>query len=235
MNRLAKPALALALSLTLCLTVATTALAQTFEGTLEMAISTQAQKTDATGYMKGLHFKILPKANLKMEGGVEGYPMLNFETKKVTLLAPTEKYFLDMPMASLEATIDKAIVKFKKSGKTDTVSGHPVEEFVLDDAASKYSVSLWATKDFASSVNFLISIQKSVLNEGVILGRMGKDLIAQGYFPLKAEAKDAKGKVTVSMLVSNLTPKKLDDKEFAIPDGFVKMSDYLKKKKSGKP
>ena len=209
--------------------------AETFEGTLDLSIATVAQNTNATGYMKGPHFKILPKTALKMDGGVEGYPMLNFETLKMTLVAPTDKYFLDLPMASLQTPIDKAVVKYKKSGKTDTLGGHPAEEWVLDDPASPCSISLWTTKDFAPSVNFLISVQKSVPNEGLILGRMGKDLVAQGYFPIKAEAKDAKGTVTVAMLVSNITPKKLDDKEFVIPDGFIKMSEFLKKKKGAKP
>ncbi len=216
-------------------TLTGTLTAETFEGTLDMALTSVGQKTEATAYLKGLHFKLQPKTALKMDGGVEGYPVVNLETKKVTLMAPKEKYYLDMPIAAMEAALDKAVVPYKKTGRTEVIQGYSAEEFVLDDPKRGITASLWATKELTTAINMLISIQKAVPNEGVVLGRINKDLVAQGYFTLRAEAKDAKGVVTVQMELKAITAKPVADAEFAIPAGWVKMSEYLKKKKGAKP
>ena len=204
--------------------------AETFEGQLQLSFSTPTLKNEATGYMKGLSFKILPKATAKMEG-VEGYPVIDFASGKFMLISPKDRYYLTLPLAQLQGPIDKVSIKMRKSGRTDTILGHAAEEFVVDDPVKKLSIAVWATKDLQTGINFFLSLQKIAPNEGVILGRMAKELIAQGYFPLGATAKDAKGLVTLQMAVVGISPGRVDDREFAIPEGYGKMSDVLKKKK----
>ncbi len=204
--------------------------AESFEGTIQMAISTPTLKNEATAYIKGMAFRIQPKAAVQMEG-VEGYPIVDFEAKKFYIVSPKDKYYVTLPLSQLEAPIDKAPVKMKQTGRTDAILGHGVEEWALDDSTFPYTVSVWATKDYQAAFNFLISLQKTAPNEGLILGRMGKALISQGWFPLAATAKDSAGAVTLEMRVLEITPKKVDAKDVSIPAGFGKMSDMLRKKK----
>jgi hypothetical protein len=204
--------------------------AETFEGTMQMVFATPTLQNEATGFIKGLSFRVQPKTYIQTNG-VEGYPIIDFAAKKFFIVAPKEKYYLTLPLAQLEAPIDKAAVKVKASGKTDSILGHPVEEWVLDDPSSKIAYSVWLTRDFKAPFNIFISLQKTAPVEGLTLGRMAKILIAQGMFPLGATAKDASGKVTLEMRVLAIDPGKVDAKDVAIPEGFAKMSDVLKTKK----
>lgn len=219
------------IAFTIAALVATlSAAAEGFEGTIQMLFATPTLKNEATGFIKGRSFRVQPKTYIQTNG-VEGYPVIDFAAKKFYIVAPKEKYYLTLPLAQLEAPIDKVTVKVKPSGRTDSILGHPVEEWVLDDPSSKIAYSVWLTRDFKAPFNILISLQKTAPVEGLTLGRMAKILIAQGMFPLSATARDASGRVTLEMRVLAIEPGKVDAKDVAIPEGFAKMSDVLKAKK----
>ncbi len=207
--------------------------AQSFEGVITMSMASATLKSEATGYMKAQGFKILPKTETGVEvNGISGgYPIIDFKAQKFYIISPKDKFYMTLPLGQLTAPLDKVAVKVKKSGKTDTILGHKVEEWVLDDPASKAQAGIWATADFKPGFNFFISLQKTSPVEGLLLGRMAKPLVAQGLFPLGAWAKDASGATAVEMHILSIEPGKVADSELAIPEGFAKMSDVLKKKK----
>jgi len=206
------------------------AIAATFEGVLTMSIETSTQQNEATGYMKGLKFRLEPKAALKTSG-VEGYPIIDFGQKKLFIVSPKDKYYLTLPLSQLEASIDKVAVKIKPSGKTGSILGHQVEEWLLDDPSSSVSYSVWVTKDFSPPFNQLISLQKTEPVYGLTLGRMGKLLFQKGLFMLGASATDKSGKTLVAMKMLSVEERAVSDNEVSIPEGFKKMSDVLKAKK----
>ncbi|MEI6875570.1 MAG: DUF4412 domain-containing protein [Spirochaetota bacterium] len=204
--------------------------AEPFEGTIQMAISTPTLTNEATGFIKGLAFRVQPKVAIQTNG-LEGYPIIDFGARKFYIISPKDRYYLTLPLSQLEAPIDKVAVKLRASGKTDSILGHSVVEYLLDDPSSKATYSVWATKDFQLPFNILISLQKTSPIEGLTLGRIGKALVGMGLFPLGATAKDASGSTVVEMRLIGIAPRKIDPKEVAIPEGFSKMSDVLKAKK----
>jgi hypothetical protein len=207
--------------------------AQSFEGIVTMSMASATLKSEAIGYMKAQGFKILPKTETGVEvnGVTGGYPIIDFKAQKFYIVSPKDKYYMTLPLGQLTAPIDKVAVKIKKSGKSDSILGHKVEEWVLDDPASKAQAGIWATADFKPGFNFFISLQKTSPVEGLLLGRMAKSLVAQGLFPLGAWAKDASGATAVEMRILSIEAGKVADSELAVPEGYGKMSDALKKKK----
>jgi len=206
--------------------------AQTFEGTLSLSIVSTTVTSEAQGYMLGQSFTIRPRTTVVAVEGIEGgYPIIDFAAGKFMIVSPKDKYYLTLPLGQLTAPIDKVAVTPKKTGRTDVILGHPVEEFALDDAATKFSYRMWATRDFKAAFNFYLSLQKTAPNEGLVLGRMAKAVIALGYFPMGAAAKNDKGVQTLEMRVLSMEAGKPDATLFAVPAGYGKMSDMLKKKK----
>lgn len=200
-----------------------------YEGTFTAVITTKGKTTESSGVLKGKMAKIIPKQAMEIEKGVEGYPIINFAKKKITLISPKDKYWLDMSLDQFIKTIDAKSVAVKQSGKKDTLLGHVVEEWVLDEPASGLDISLWATRDYSVGVNLFISLQKLYPEEGLALGRMGKIVIDQGCLPLKAMVKDKTGAIILEWQIVAATPGPVKDDEFAIPAGYGKMSDVLKK------
>ncbi len=200
-----------------------------FEGTIELSIKAKELTTVAQGIIKGPMAKILPKETIQLEGGMEGYPVINFEKKKITLISTKDKYYLDMPLASFESAIAAKPAKIKKTGQTDTLLGYAAEEWTLDDPAGEFTVSVWVTRELSLSVNLMISLQKTIPVEGLLAGRVAKALTDQHLFPLKASIKTKAGIETLYWQILKLNVQPVADTEFAIPAGFGKMSDVLKK------
>jgi hypothetical protein len=199
-----------------------------FEGTFTAAIDIKGTVTESSGWLKGQKAKIIPKQAIEIEKGITGYPIIDFAKKKITLISPKDKYYLDMSIEQFTKAIDAQAVKVKASGKTDTLLGHPVEEWLLDEPGSGLEISLWATKDFTVGVNLFLSLQKLYPNEGLALGRMGKEVIAKGLMPVKATVSDKTG-VLLGWQILAAKPQAVKDEEFAIPAGYGKMSEVLKK------
>jgi len=218
----------LALAAVLVLGPACLLAAADFEGTFSSSINAKGTVTESDGVLKGQIVKVVPRQAIEIEKGVEGYPIINFTAKKITLVSPKGKYYLEMSLDQYTKTIDAKAVKVRLSGKTDTLLGHAVEEWLLDEPSTGLEISLWATKECSVGVNLFISMQKLYPNEGLALGRMGKAVIGQGAMPLKATVSDKSGTLLVWQLVS-LQPGAVKDGEFAIPAGYGKMSDVLKK------
>jgi len=208
--------------------------AKDFEGKLELSIEAPGSSATAIMFIKGTLLKVVSKEAVKMENGVEGYPVIDFEKKKITLISPKGKYYMDMPLSQLENSIAKQSVKPSKSGLSDVILGLQAEAWILDEASSQVEAEVWATKDLRVGFNILVSLQKTYPEYGLLLGRIGKALADQGCFPLKATVKDKKGTQRLAWSVLGFEEALLADSEFAIPEGYGKMSDMLKKaKKSG--
>jgi hypothetical protein len=230
-NRTAAFAARLALAAILVFGPACLLAAADFEGGFASSITAKGAVTESDGVLKGQIVKVIPRQAVEIEKGVEGYPLIDFARKKITIISPKNKYYLEMPLDQLTKAIDAMTVKVRKSGRTDTLLGHAVEEWLLDEPSTGLEISLWATRDFSVGVNLFISLQKLYPNEGLVLGRMGKAVIGQGLLPLKAVVSDKTGTLLAWQLTA-LSPGTVKDGELAIPAGYGKMSDMLKKSRS---
>jgi hypothetical protein len=207
--------------------------AQAFEGRMTLSLSTPTLQSESTVFMKGQSFKSIPRAEaagavLGVEGG---YPIVDFKAQKLYVVSPKDRYYMTLPLSQLTGPIDKVAVKVKRSGRTDVMVGHPVEEWVLDDPSVRTQAGIWATADLKPGFNFLLSLQKSSPVDGLLLGRMAKVLVGQGVFPLAAWVRDASGASTIEMRILSMEPGAVPDAEVAVPSGYAKMSDTLKRKK----
>jgi hypothetical protein len=218
----------LALAVVLVLGPAFLLSAEGFEGGFSSSISAKGSVTESDGVLKGQMVKVVPRKAVEIEKGVEGYPIIDFARKKITIVSTKDKYYLEMPLDQYTKAIDAKAVKVRQSGRTDTLLGHAVEEWLLDEPSTGLEISLWATREYSVGVNLFISLQKLYPNEGLVLGRMGKAVIGQGFLPLKATVSDKSGTLLAWQLVS-LQPGAVKDSEFAVPAGYGKMSDVLKK------
>jgi hypothetical protein len=223
MRSYAKP-IALA---TLALGLSSLAFASDFEGVVEVTIVAKGETSQSTVSIKGSKVRVDSKLTAQIQEGVEGYPVIDFEARKITMISPKDKYYLDMGLDPFLKSIDAVEVAARKSGKKQALLGCEAEEWV--GAADAGAASIWATKQYSPPGNLFVSLQKLYPSEGLLLGRMAKAIIAQGYMPLKAVVTDKQGKALLDWELVSMTPKSLEASAFAIPSGYGKMSDVLKK------
>jgi hypothetical protein len=209
------------------------AAAKDFEGRAEISVESDASTALSTAYIKGLRVKLLPKQEIKVENLGEGYPVIDFEAKKLTLVSPKDKYYSEMSIDQFMKNIDAKAAKVRKGGKADAILGLPVEEWLQDEDSGGMRIVIRATPVYSLQSNLFLSMQKLYPAEGLLLGRAAKAVIERGLMPLEATVFDSSGKARLVWRVLELAEKSLGDGEFAIPAGYGKMSDVLKKRRQG--
>lgn len=195
-----------------------------FEGVVEAAGVGPGMTNSATIYLKGKKAKILPKEAI---GGTNGYPILNMETMKISMIATTEKYWMEMPIEAVVKSIEAGTVNLKASGKKDTLLGHPAEEWVGKDNEKKVEVHIWGTPDAKPGVNFFTGFAR-MSDDGLVIARAGQEMIAKGLCPLKVTA-TKEGKSVFVWEISKMEAKTVADSTFDVPAGFIRYSEFIKK------
>jgi hypothetical protein len=195
-----------------------------FEGVLTVHGQGAGMTNSATVYLSGKKAKILPKEQI---GGTNGYPLVDFETMKLTLLVTSDKYYMEMPLAAMDQQIAAKAPGVKDSGKKDKLLGRVVEEWIVKDGATGLDVHLWATTEISTGVNLLVGFSRAG-DEGLLIAAAAREILGKGMMPLKITAQKG-GKDYFFWQIDSIEPGTVEASTFDIPAGYVRFSDFMKK------
>jgi hypothetical protein len=208
------------LSLSLAVTVAA---ADNFEGLVHFK-NTAGGKTHEFDYLvKGTKSRIEPNA----EAGEKTNVIFDADAKKMFVVMPNRKMVMEMETDHSRsdqptAGIPQKSVEMIRTGKTDTVLGHPCEVIVAKSEGRETEIC------GAKGIGFF--------SGGHSMGRPGmsrssddapawtKELREQGFFPLRVVTKDGEGHEIQRMDATKIEKKVLDAGLFVPPTDYHKMN-----------
>jgi len=214
---------------------ATTAFAADFEGKVEM--KAKAPDMAMLGVDSMSMNMAIKGAKVRMDmkaagaGAQEGLAammnmsvIINTDKKEAAMLNSAKKTALVMPIKDKteEAGSSKFDGDFKATGKTDTILGYKVEEYVSTSESGSYT-EMWLSKDLGA---FRAMQQQGQKQKG-----WEKFLADNNFFPMKLVEYSSKGgKVVSEMEVTKVEKGSVPDSTFEIPADYKKMDlgDMLK-------
>ena len=203
---------------------AITSVAQTqFEGKVVMNVKSGDKGTDIDLFVKG------NKTLMQMMGEEKANLIMDSKAKKMTILMPQQKMYMEMDMNMMKDISEKMKKNdksekaekmngdFNKTGETKEINGYECEKWVYtDDGGDK--TEAWMTKELGNFMGF----SNPMMNDEA--SSWQKKIEGQGYFPMLAIHYDDSGDVESSMEVKSVDKKSLDESMFEIPAGYSKFN-----------
>lgn len=144
--------------------------------------------------------------------------------KSGLIIDPEEKAYFPLPWPTRTGEELAAEKNFEvtKLGKQDKVAGQTCELYLEKDKLSGGTTELCIAKGLGSSSLFGLSGSDSPVASLLPswLGEMVKD----GAFPIRSIERDKDGKVVSRFYATKIEAKKVDDKAFAPPAGYRRLS-----------
>ena len=191
---------------------ATSALAQAFEGVVQMQVKGERGTNDITYMIKD------DVVRMEFEGGRRG-PMImlrnNKEDKTYMLMSEMKSYMeLTMPEAPKDKEGAPAKPQVTKTGKTEKILGYDCDQFMVknDDKETE----IWAAKGIGKFMRMNGPRQQNVY-------RWEDESEFKDYFPLRVVTRGGEEGQESSMEVKKIEKKSLDAALFKIPEDFKKM------------
>lgn len=192
--------------------------AAAFEGRMSFAISAGKNTSELSYALKG--------DAIRMEIGAENQKVasiVDLKKKEMLMLMPEQKMYMVMPFKeAVETAVDEAQLKrqnIEKTGRTDTILGHKVEEYVTKDRGT--TTEIWVAEGLGTFMGL-----GSNGGGGPFGGRKSS---AQGWenafkgkpgIPLRVVSRDSKGKETYKMEATKIEPGSLPASLFQPPADY---------------
>ena len=197
---------------------------KTFQGIVTFKLDAQGNGPSSfTYYLKG------DKARVEMEMPAQAQMMgkaafiIDGDQRTMTTLIPQMKMYMQMPMPSMDSTSYNGNIndagKPVKVGDTEVILGHKCEHWKINDEDGG-TVNLWNAKGFG---NFMMPGMGGMQGQGR-QPQWLKDLMSQGFFPLKIVVTKKDGSTEMSMVATKIEEKSLGSSLFEIPSGYNKMN-----------
>jgi|GEM_PF-2968268 len=119
------------------------------------------------------------------------------------------------PPDTMDKEAMQAHLKQAMTGKTKMIMNHKCYEFVLKGDNGE-TTHIWATKDFGK-IDF--SGNKNLSN-----GPLQEMSFMGDYFPVLTQQMDAKGNITTSVKLVEISKKPLDSSIFTVPKGYRQLN-----------
>ncbi len=199
--------------LPLLLIAPTYAIAQSgFEGAVSMTMQASGQTFPVDYEIKG------HKARIEMKlASRNNVILVDLNSGTQTLLIPELKAYAVHTSAAPSGPATTPTLT--DLGTTETVAGHTCENYKLE--SEKYSGTACMTKEFGE--NPLSGALNGALGPAV----NGNEALKKAGMPLKMKVSFKEGKregETASVEVTKIAPGPLGDEQFAVPDGWRKLS-----------
>lgn len=188
------------------------ALSQSFQGVMTFRVSgkTPQQFTYATKGDK-VRMDVEPAPGQKMS------MLIDTRTRSLTMVRDEAKMYFEMNMdqMALPPSVNEAEVSVTKTGKKETILGYPCEQMIIKQ--EDRNAELWVTKGLGK----FVQVNMSPRGESPMMKKLEKELIDEGYFPLRLIT--VQGSEKIVMEVVKIEKKSLGDEMFAVPAGYQKM------------
>ncbi|MGP8217701.1 MAG: DUF4412 domain-containing protein [Bacteroidia bacterium] len=199
----------------LALLLAASAFSQkSFEGQIDCIKYDGIDTTNFSYYVKTPHVKILGTDKDKDEG----IYLIDLSTKKTLVLSPYRKIYKEEHFDGTVKHNDST--KVTKTANTKTLNGYKCTEYIVENAKDNCRITYWIA---SGNFDFFLPM----MNVFIV-----KDKFNQYYMeipnsanmcPMESIETDMKGTTIAFMKAIKVTPGKVSDGEFAIPDGYSKM------------
>ncbi len=174
-------------------------------------------------FAKGNKSRIEPKT-----AGGPGIVMLyDGDAHTRVSLMPEQRMYMEVPAEMSANALKEAAAKeeytFTKTGKTETVAGHPCEIVLAKKKNGETETETCVAKGLG---NYLAMMGMS----GMDMSRGGhrspawmRELAQEGLYPLRTISRSREGAEQVRVEVTKLEPKRLEPALFTVPAGYTKM------------
>jgi len=180
-----------------------------FEGKIVFQVEDEGATQQMSYLVKGSKFRIEPE-------GTQGQGIMLFDndTRTMTILMPSQKMYMEMPMDNEGMVENDETEYFVKTGESKEINGYTCDKFEFKDSDGEGVA--WMTKELGG---FLFFNDPESHNET----GWQKAITEEGYFPMEVYQKDASGGEKSVFKIVELKPMNLDNALFDIPAGFKKL------------
>ena len=175
-----------------------------FEGKVVFNVEKKGNKQSIDYYAKNEKYRMeIPDK--------EGIILFNKKKLKMYVLMEDQKMYMESDMFPLSAAGGGG--SFSKTSETKNILGYDCEKFVFEQKDMKGET--WMTKELGAFM-FFMEEQKEMPN-------WQSEIVDAGYFPLQVTQHDERRNVTSVYDVKEVTPMKLSDDLFEIPQSYYKL------------
>lgn len=201
-----------------------------FEGIVHIRLEGEGITNSAQMVMKGR--KMLVKLDDGLTQGTNAYPLINFETRKITFISYQRKYYFEVSMDLMDQKKNEMKVTLSQTTNKAVLCGYTAAEWVVLERSKGLEIHIWSTSEVKTGNNMLIMMQ-GMISRGESTSKVFDDIISQGGFPLKIIAMKS-GKPYFSWAVTRVEPKEISDKALEVPTDFITLKEYMKKRAENK-
>jgi hypothetical protein len=205
-------------------------LAADFEGSIYSTFkggeTAQAEPMEMRTHVKGNKMRMemgLQRERGDQPGQTEGMILIHdYQAKKSITLIPLEKtaWVSDIAGGQMLPPDVRAKYTLERTGKTEMIAGYHAEQFISKDLEGEGMTEVWAGQ-LGISVFGLMSLNEEPSTK---LSALERNLMEQGYYPLRLVIHQKDGKTRTVMEVTKVEKKPLSDELFLIPAGYKTMN-----------
>lgn len=213
----------LLLSLALGFFCAASAWADTFEGKIDMTITTGSGQSQTIAYeVRGEQVRI----NVAAGNGQGASMIMDLQKEQMLIMIPQRKMYLVRPLPAMgpgaasgpgntQPTTSSQSPDLVQTGEKTTLLGYPCTKYTVSQNGA--TTEVWVTDALGNFVGF----------GGMGRGQRGggapsaweQALIGKGFFPLKVSGTDSQGH-SFQMVVTSVQKGALPDSDFSPPAGY---------------
>ncbi|HKI43745.1 MAG TPA: DUF4412 domain-containing protein [Balneolales bacterium] len=197
---------------------------KTFQGIVTFKLDAQGNSPNSfTYYLKGDKARMEMEMPAQAQMGKAAFIIDGGKREMITLI-PQMKMYMQMQMSPVDSTGDNGKAddgeKPVKVGDTEVILGHKCDHWRINDEDGG-TVDLWNAKGFG---NFMMPGSMSGMPGGGRQPQWIKDMMSQGFFPLKVVVTKKDGSTEMSMVATKIEEKDLSSSLFEVPSGYNKMN-----------
>lgn len=187
-----------------------------FEGRVEYKLTGDDNESTKMSY-----FIKEGKMKIDVAGEDEGSGSMIFDTKnkKMLILMPEEKMYMEMSTQMMESKMEESDIKdsdMKRTGEKRDILGYTCEKWVYKDDDN--IVESWITNELGTFMFISDPMGRKQRP------RWQSELESEGFFPMEVVVKDESGEIESTMTVTAVEKKSLDKSMFEPPKGYQKFS-----------
>ncbi|HTB35371.1 MAG TPA: DUF4412 domain-containing protein [bacterium] len=143
--------------------------------------------------------------------GFSGASILDPQAHTSTMIMDSRKSYMVMHFDPAASAKSQGKATLSKTGRTDTIAGYPVQEWVAERDGKR--TSLWVTEKLGQGF-----FQSSGSGHGAPDMEIPAELREKGFLPLKIVASGG-----ATIVATRVQPGSVDPSLFEVPDGYTEM------------
>ncbi|MFN4244574.1 MAG: DUF4412 domain-containing protein [Brevinematia bacterium] len=200
------------------------ALCEEFEGIIVYKFLSKDITNIGKVLMKKQKMKMIPEKEITETN--KGYPIIDFESKKGIFISTTDKYYMELPLEIMIKNVENNPITPKEAGIENYLNIN-TKKYLYHD--KEYTIEALATEDIKPGLNPFIGIQR-LGEEGLLVSKISHFFYQNNMLPLRIIVKNKNGETLISIQAISISSEKINNREFEIPQGYIKLSEIMKEK-----